>query len=140
MSKSVSDRKNAAAIGTRNRTAIAARPGASSIHAARASCAAAGGWPASPATAGLCARQHPAPFLQHAIHIAVERGQADADRLAAPDGGLQILGHFLRDLLPLGHARHGLDPRELDSEGPGLHVVGKRRILPGLPDRKSTRL
>src|SRR6476619_2484393 len=129
MSKSVSERKNPAAIGTRKRTRIAARPGASSIHAARASW---GRGPRSAATARLRPGEDPPPLLEDAVHVGVERLQRRGDRLAAADRRLEILRQLLRDLLPLGHARQGLDVRELDPERARLRVSGERLRVPGL--------
>src|SRR6187549_1223860 len=132
MSKSVSDSRNAAAIGTRKRTRIAASPGASSIQAARASC---GSGRRSAGTLRLRPGEDPAALLEDAVDVRVERLQSRGDRLPAADRGLEVLGQLLRDLLPLRHARQRLDARELDAKRARLLVAGERLGVPRLAAR-----
>src|SRR5690349_20992134 len=113
MSKSVSESRSAAAIGTRKRTRIAVRPGARNIQAARPSCGAdrrprlsrgvvrRGGSAATGPSLPLLLpgpRQDPAPLLEDPVDVRVDRLQCVGDGRAAPDRPLQILPELLRDL------------------------------------------
>ena len=146
MSKSVSESRNAATMGTMKRTRMAARPGARSITAARASCGrpralrdSFGGRRAhrcSPAArrSGARARiQRRFSSMRSTSASSVARAPGTGSRPA--DRRLHVLRDLLGDLLPFGHARHRLDSRELDSEGLRLDVPGEGRVVPGLAPR-----
>src|SRR6185369_908627 len=126
MSKSVSERKSDAAIGTRKKRPMTRSPGARKMAAARASFESgrlAGNGRPPP-------REHPAPLLQDPVDVRVELGQRAGNALPLPDRGLQPLRHVLSDLLPLRDSRHRRDVLDLDAKGAELLVVRERRVVP----------
>ncbi len=130
-------RSRSARAGTRRRSARGRGRGSPTRPGARSSSGRAGlvRQAAGASAVGAAARRRssvrgagedPAPLLEHAVDVRVERGEGRRHRPPPADRRLRDFGDLLRDLLPLGHPRHRLDPRELDAEGPRLRVSGER--------------
>src|SRR5215510_15946495 len=97
MSKSVSDSRNPAAIGSAKNTPIVRRDGERNSHAARISCGVELARRGSAATGGLrpAPRKNPAPLLEDPVHVRVETGKRRRHRLAPADRGLHVFLHLL---------------------------------------------
>src|SRR5512143_2898156 len=128
MSKSVSESSRDAAIGSRKKSVITARPGASSRTAAFASCGNRPGLSAEPTRAPV--RRHPAALFEDLIDVGIELRERLRDRLPPSDGRLQRIPQLLGDLLPLRDAGHRTDVLELLPECPDLEVGRQGRIVP----------
>src|SRR6266481_2946316 len=84
--------------------------------------------------------QNVSPFLEHCVHILIERPQSLIHGLGPPNRLLPTLVDGSRDLLPLRHLRQRLYSLELIAERPRVLVVRERRVLPRrLPRRQIAR-
>src|SRR4029450_5130990 len=109
MSKSVSESRNPAAIGSAKNTPIVRRAGDRNSQAARISCGVERVSHASAATGhlGAASGENPAPLLENPVHVRVEPGERSLHGLAPADRRLHVFLDLLRDLLPLGRAGGG---------------------------------
>src|ERR1700730_3464121 len=86
----------------------------------------------------LC--QKVSPFLEHCVHVLIERRQRLINRLRLSDCLLSMLKDGSSDLLPLWNLRQWHHSLQLIAESPRVLVVRECRILPRcLPRWKITR-
>src|SRR5262245_55269941 len=126
MSKSVSERRNAAATGVTKKIAIVPRAGATSHQA------------------GLAGRRgtlalplaEPAALFQDRVGILVERRERRVEREITPHRRLAVLRDARRDALPFRDLRRGPHRPELDPEGRGTRLPDEAALLPRRPARR----
>src|SRR5258706_6564997 len=145
MSKSVTLNTSDASTGRKKKTKIRRSAGARKNHAALPTSdgmrvrAPSGGmvalrWPRSFA---FHLGQQVSPFLEHRVHVLIERRQSLILTLGPPNRLLAVLVDRGRDLLPLWNLRQRHHSLQLIAERPRVLVVRERRILPRrLPRRQ----